>query len=198
LGEYEIKVVSQPARQTLEESQFEQAVMLREKLGVPIPDEFLIQNSNLLDKTKLIEALRKQAQSEEAQVQQKMEIMAQQLELANMKAEAARLEADTLKKQADSAKTAAETKQLLEGEPGEREKAEQEMELEREKAGMKMGLDQQKHEQKLEHDREKHQQELILREKEARIQRATAILQGRASAKATEAKGQQPKGENAA
>jgi hypothetical protein len=192
LGEYEITVVSQPARQTMEESQFEQAVMLREKLQIPIPDEFLIQNSNLHDKTKLIQALRKAAESSEAQHKKKIESMAQQLELANMKAEAARLEADTLKKQTDAAKTTAETKQLLEGEPGEQEKAQQEMQIEETKANQKMGLEQQKHEQKLQMEREKHQQTLALKQEEARIKRAQLIIQARNSAKTGDTGGGKP------
>lgn len=202
LGEYEIQVVSQTVRQTLEESQFDQAVMLREKLGVPVPDEFLVQNSNLLDKTKLIEALNAQKQSAEAQAQEQMKLMAQRLELANMKAEAARLEADTVLKQAKATSELTRARNEMQGEPGEAQKAEQEMQLEGAKATQKMGLEQQKHDQKMQMEREKHAQNLQLRDKEARIKRAQQIIEARNQAKAGAAgakpQGKQPQGAKAA
>lgn len=194
LGEYDIKVVSQPAKQTLEETQFQQAVMLREKLGVDIPDEFLVQNSNLLDKTKLIEALRERAQSSEAQQKQKMELMAGQLELANLKAEAARMEADTVLKQAKAVQTLAQAKSETEGEVGEAEKAQQEMALKQQEGDQKFQLKEREHQQEMQMEREKHALELELRDKEARIQRATQILQARTQAK----QAKQPQGADAA
>jgi hypothetical protein len=207
LGEYEIQIIHQAVRQTLEESQFEQGVMLREKLQIPIPDEFLIQNSNLMDKTKIIEALNAQKASAEAQAQQQMKLMAQKLELANMKAEAARLEADTVLKQAKASKELATTQKELQGEPGEAQKAEQEMQLEGAKATQKMGLEQQKHDQKMQMEREKHAQKIELAEKEARIKRAQQIIEARNQAKKGDAEASairsgkaqpQPKGAKAA
>lgn len=172
LGRYDINVISQPARQTLETSQFEQAVMLKEKLGIPIPNEFIIQNSNLLDKTRLIQALREAAKSAEAEMQKKIQLMAQELELANMKAEAARLEAVTLREQATAAKTTAETQVLARGEPGEQSKAQ-----------MEMALDEEKHQQKMRHEEEMARLKLQIKQEEARLKRAQEMIKARNMAK---------------
>jgi hypothetical protein len=61
LGEYDIIVSNTPARETLEDSQFEQAVSLRE-LGVNIPDETLIENSRLNRRGDIIKQMREAAE----------------------------------------------------------------------------------------------------------------------------------------
>jgi len=184
LGRYDINIISQPARQTMEESQFEQAVMLKEKLGIPIPNEFLIQNSNLVDKTRLIQALREAAKSAEAEMQKKIQLMAQELELANMKAEAARLEAVTLREQATAAKTTAETAVLAKGEPGEQAKVQMEMQ----QAQQEMQLDEEKHQQKMRHEEEMARLKLQIKQEEARLKRAQEMIKARNMAKEGDAK----------
>ncbi|MGB0969436.1 MAG: hypothetical protein ACPGVG_00535 [Mycobacterium sp.] len=49
LGEYDITVSSQPARETFQDSQFAQAVEMR-NAGIVVPDHVVIQNSNLENK----------------------------------------------------------------------------------------------------------------------------------------------------
>lgn len=175
MGEYDITVVSQPAKQTLEQTQFEQAAYLKEKLGVPIPNEFLIENSNLVNKTGLVAALKEAEQSEVNQMKQKMDLMGGQLELANMKADVSKSEADAVLKKAKAAHAVAQTQEIAGADPTKNA----EMELERAKAEQEMMLKQQAHEQDMEIEREKQALELQLRQKEAEddrlLKRAQAI-----------------------
>jgi hypothetical protein len=99
LGEYDAVVTSTPVRETLEDSQFQQALSLRE-LGIPIPDETLLENSRLLRKTEIIAKMKAAAEAPEAVAKRELEKTAAELEVANLKAEAARVEADAMLKQA--------------------------------------------------------------------------------------------------
>lgn len=109
IGEYDIIVSNTPTRETLEDSQFEQAISLRE-LGIQLPDEVLIENSRLNKRGEIIKQMQEQANSTEAQYAQQLAKLQAELELAKSKAEAARIDADALLKQAK----AAETKQNME------------------------------------------------------------------------------------
>ena len=99
IGEYDVIVSNTPSRETLEDSQFEQAVSLRE-LGVNIPDETLIENSRLNRRSDIIKQMREAANGEEAQYKKELERMAAELEIANKRAEAERASADAQLKQA--------------------------------------------------------------------------------------------------
>jgi hypothetical protein len=103
LGEYDIVITSVPHRQTLETSQFEQAMSLREQ-GVPIPDDVIIEHSSLYRKNDILKKMAEAAQSDEAVHQAEVQKMAAELELANLKAEAAKTEADAVLKQAKAQK----------------------------------------------------------------------------------------------
>jgi hypothetical protein len=81
IGEYDVVVTSTPVRETLEDSQFQQALALRE-LGIPIPDETLLENSRLLHKSEIIEKMKAAAQSPEAMAQAELEKMAAELSVA--------------------------------------------------------------------------------------------------------------------
>ena len=56
VGEYSITVTSQPYRESLEDSQFDQALAMRER-GIAIPDSVLVENSRLLRKQEIIKAM---------------------------------------------------------------------------------------------------------------------------------------------
>lgn len=56
MGEYDIVISSVPQRETLEDSQFEQAKAMRE-MGVAIPDEVMIENSRLMDKRGILKKM---------------------------------------------------------------------------------------------------------------------------------------------
>ena len=99
IGEYDIIVSNTPARETLEDSQFEQAVSLRE-LGVQLPDEVLIENSRLNRRSDIIKNMRAAEESTETKYREEIEKMAAELELAKTRAEAERAAADAELKQA--------------------------------------------------------------------------------------------------
>ena len=103
LGEYDIVVTSVPHRQTMEQSQFEQSMALREA-GIPIPDDVLIEHSSLYRKNDILKKMAEAAQSSEAQHEQAVKQMAAELELANMKADADKAAADATLKQAKAEK----------------------------------------------------------------------------------------------
>lgn len=103
LGEYDVIVSSVPLRETMEDSQFEQAVALRE-LGISIPDSVLIENSRLRDKKRIMETINEQANSAEAQAQRELEARLAQAEAAKTEAEARSKDADAQHKSAKAAK----------------------------------------------------------------------------------------------
>ena len=176
LGEYDCVVIAQPVKQTLDMSQFEQGVMMREKLGIQIPDEFLIKNSNMLDKTDIIKALKAQAQSPEAQMANKVKELSGQLQVAEMKGKASDLDAAALLKRAKAAHAVAQTQEIAGADPSKNA----EMELEKAKADQEMELSREKHAQEMKQNREKFEQELALKKQEAvekqRLARAQQLL----------------------
>ena len=87
LGEYDVVISSVPVRETLEDSQFEQAMALREA-GVMIPDEVLIDSSRLQRKTEIIKAMKGDQDSPEAQAQAELQRRAQEAEVAKVEGEA--------------------------------------------------------------------------------------------------------------
>jgi hypothetical protein len=160
LGTYNVVITSVKSRRTLEESQFSQALGLREA-GIAIPDRFLIENSNLIKKAEIVKAMDEQAQSPQAQLETKVKNLSMQLEVANQKADTSRLEADAVLKRAKAAKEIAATKNEAAGEPG---------------AEAEIALKERTHKQDMEHSREKHAQEMqIQREKHAMDQKQKAI-----------------------
>lgn len=60
IGEYDIVIAERPATVTLDNSQFNQVLEMRDK-GIPIPDPVVIRYSNLTDKTDIIGAMESQA-----------------------------------------------------------------------------------------------------------------------------------------
>jgi len=94
IGEYSIVITSQPYRASLEDSQFEQAVNLRE-IGIPIPDDVLIESSRLLRKADIVKKMAGDQESPEAQRKAQRQ---ERLEEAT----AATAEADVMSKQADA------------------------------------------------------------------------------------------------
>ncbi len=189
MGEYETSVIATPEKQTLEDSQFQQAALMKEKLGIQIPDEFMIQNSNLIGKTDLIKALKEQANSAQAQMAEQVKLLGAQLQVANLRAEGARLEADGLLKNAKAAHTMAQTQEIAGADPTkdkemqlEEQKHNQEMEHE----GQKLAMKHEEHRMDLAHSQEEHQQDMALKqqqsEDDARLKKAQAIMTMRQSA----------------
>ena len=179
VGEYSIIITSTPYRATLEDSQFEQAMAMREA-GIAVPDDVLIENSRLQRKSEIVKRMQGDQNSPEAQQQR-------ELALRQQTAEVTKLEAEALQKQSDAQLKQAKTKQALaqieqedariqleaaaaQGGEGEMEKAQVQMQLESEKAQHKMGLEEQKfehdvslEERRMQMEQENHQQDQALK-----------------------------------
>ena len=56
IGTYDVVITEQPMQVTFENSQFKQAIEMREK-GIRIPDQMVVQYSNLTDKQEIIESM---------------------------------------------------------------------------------------------------------------------------------------------
>jgi hypothetical protein len=164
LGEYSVVVTSAPFRATLEDSQFEQAVAMRE-LGVPIPDSVLIENSRLMRKTELLKELEAEAASPDAQRAKEIQFQTQEAAVDKTRSEAERNRADAHAKLNPPA----------EGDPGE------ELALEKYKIDQEMALQREKMQGELALQREKMQGELQIKREEQRAQalerRAQAAMQ---------------------
>lgn len=173
VGEYDVIVSSTPHRETLEDSQFEQAISLRE-LGIKIPDEVMIENSRLNKRSQIIKEMRDAAQSPEQQYEIQMQKMAAELELAQLKAESARVEADAGLKQAKrETEIARAQKELQGGDQTEILKAQMELD----KAQQELKLRQQEMEMELQFKRD--ELELKRQEMQMKLQAAQAQTQSK-------------------
>lgn len=172
LGSFDIIVTSQAAKRTLEESQFEQGVAMRE-LGIQIPDRFLIENSNLVKKAEILKAMDEAAQSESAQVAEKAKTLGMQLEVANLKAQASKDEAEALHKRAKAAKEMADLQASAGG-------VDQELMLEQQRHLMEMQMMREKHQLEMQIKREEAQMKLQLEQMKMReqmkVERAKAVM----------------------
>ena len=111
LGEYSVVTTSVPHRETMEDSQFDQAVAMRE-MGVLIPDSVIVNASRLLNKSEIIKQMEGDKDSPEAQAQAELQRRAQLAEVAKAEAEGAAKGADAGLKRAKADKTAVETQVL--------------------------------------------------------------------------------------
>ena len=118
LGEYGAIITSVPHKETMEDSQFEQAVALRE-LGVKIPDAVLIKASRLIDKAEIVAQMAAEASTPAAQRQAQTAQALQDAEVAKTQGEASVKHADAGLKQAKTQETLAKTQTELKGEPGD-------------------------------------------------------------------------------
>lgn len=111
LGEFGVVIVSVPRRETLEDSQFEQAVSLRE-LGVPIPDSVLIENSRLMNKKDITNQMKMQANSEAAQAAAELQKRGQEADVAETEAKTQQKLADAGLKQSKTQETSTKAQVL--------------------------------------------------------------------------------------
>jgi hypothetical protein len=103
LGEYDVVISSVPQRETLEDSQFEQGMALRE-VGVALPDSVLITNSRLLNKGDILRQMEGDQASPEAQAQAALARRGQEAEVAKVEGEAKAKHADANLKAAKAVK----------------------------------------------------------------------------------------------
>ena len=103
IGEYDVIVSTAPARDSFDETQFAEALSLRQA-GVAIPDDAIITYSHLQKKEELAKRIRVMTGQEPPSPEQ-AEAMAfqQQLQMQNLQLETAKLEAEVKKLQSDAA-----------------------------------------------------------------------------------------------
>jgi hypothetical protein len=102
LGKYDVMITSMPARDTLDESEFEQAVAMRMELGIPIPDDVILSHSLLRNKREIIRQLKQQQSSPEAQERAALERQGMANEVAKTGAEVEKVQADAMLKTASA------------------------------------------------------------------------------------------------
>jgi len=103
LGEFDVIITSVPHRETLEDSEFEQLVALRE-MGVQIPDTTLVGASRVRNKSEIIEQLQAGQNSPEAQQAKQLALRGQEAEVGKTEAEKTQKEADAQLKMAKAGK----------------------------------------------------------------------------------------------
>ena len=119
LGEYDVVIGTAPARDSFEEIQFAEAIQLRQ-VGVPIPDDLIVEYSHLQRKGEIAQRIRamqgteppSEEQAQLMQFQAEAEIKKTQLELAQMEAEVQRLQSEAMLNQAKAQETAEVDPQL--------------------------------------------------------------------------------------
>jgi hypothetical protein len=146
IGEYAVTVTDVPSQATFMDSQFQEALQLRE-LGLPIPDDVLIKHSHLQDKNDIVERMAAPPSPEEQAVKQ-LEMQLAQLEVQEK-------EASVLKSKADAALVLARTKtQTAEAAEDPAVKQAQELALQREKMVGELQLQRERMQAELEMKRE--------------------------------------------
>jgi hypothetical protein len=94
VGEYGIVVTSVPHRESLEDSEFEQMVTLRTKVGIKIPDEQIIAASRLRNKLEIIRNMQGDKNTPEAKKQAEQEARAREAQVRTLEGEAKVKDAD--------------------------------------------------------------------------------------------------------
>jgi len=104
LGEYDVVVTSVPQRETLEDSQFEQIMAMKEA-GIMIPDSVVIDASRLMNKKDIIKQMEGDQTSPEALAQKELQQRGQEAEVSKLEGEAKAKHADAGLKQAKTQET---------------------------------------------------------------------------------------------
>jgi hypothetical protein len=113
VGEYDVVVSSAPARDSFEETQFAEALQLRD-VGVMIPDHWVIRNSHLADKKAIAEEVKKlQGLGEPTPEQAQRMAQLEMIELQLMVAKLAEQEAKAQKVGAEANLAGAKAEQTL-------------------------------------------------------------------------------------
>lgn len=107
LGEYDVVVTSVPRRETLEDSQFEQIMAMKEA-GIMIPDSVVIDASRLMNKKDIIKQMQGDQESPEA-------LAAKELQQRLQAAEVGKAEGEAASKHADAQLKGAKTQEIING-----------------------------------------------------------------------------------
>lgn len=169
VGEYEALITTVPARDTYEESQFEEAIRLRE-LGIAVPDDVIIEHSHLRRKAEIAKRMRDAAgEGEPTQIQQEL----QQLEVELKKLEAEEKKAQIMKMKAEAGLALMRSKEAnARAEQGGGEAELEKLVLEREKMLEDIKLQREKMRNELELKREEMTEMMRIKREEMRQTRA--------------------------
>lgn len=164
LGEYAVVVTNQPERDTFEDTQFDQAMALREA-GIAIPDPIIIQASRLKNKADIIKKMEGDQESPQAQAAAALQQRAQEAEVSKLESEAQQKSSDAQLKQA---KTQKELSTIGEDSGQnemamEQQKLEAEMAMEKQKMDQEFALKTEQMEREFELKREQMQAELAMK-----------------------------------
>jgi hypothetical protein len=164
LGEYDVVITSIPAKESMEDSQFEQAMAMRES-GIQIPDSVLIDSSRLVNKKEIIKQMQGDQTSPEAQAAKALQQRGQEAEVSKAEGEAAQKHADAGLKQAKTQQTTVETQIAANGEPDDGSGQAKMAEVEAKNAAVehKMAID----ERKFEHEKQMDYADMGLRREES-------------------------------
>jgi hypothetical protein len=108
MGEYDVIVTQVPLRETSEDSQFDQAVAMKQ-LGVQIPDAVLIKNSRLDNKTELIKQITGDADSPEGKRKAALQQRSDEANVSKLEGDAAETHSKAELNKAKAAQTVQET-----------------------------------------------------------------------------------------
>ena len=188
LGEYDVVVTSVPVRETLEDSQFEQIMAMKEA-GIMVPDAVVIDASRLMNKKDIIKQMQGDQTSPEAMAQKELQQRAQQAEVSKLEGEAASKHADAGLKQAKTQ----ETLNPAQDDGGAQAKmaevqvkaqsAEHKMSIDERLAQQKMSLAEREHQlerEKLDADIQLKSQDMAQKRMDARVQAAQQAAQAAA------------------
>lgn len=183
IGEFDITITSSPYRASLEDSQFEQAKAMRE-IGIPIPDEFLIENSRLLRRADLIKQMKEEKAGAAAQAAADRAVRGEEATIAETEAGAqlkgaqaqkAGAEAQTDTGQLDLQKMQAELQMERERVDMELQKMREEMAMKREEMEMKLEMQAREHQQDSAIKQQEAEQNAQIREEDAVANRANEL-----------------------
>jgi hypothetical protein len=117
LGEYDVIVSSAPARDSFDETQFAEALSLRQA-GVAIPDDAIVTYSHLQKKEELAKRIRVMTGQEPPTPEQAQVIaFQQQMAMQNLQLETMKLQAEVEKLQTESAVNVAKVQEVAEVSP---------------------------------------------------------------------------------
>lgn len=178
VGEYGVVVTSVPMRETLEDSQFDQAVAMRE-MGVMIPDSTIIESSRLLNKKDIIKKMEGDKTSPEAQEAAELARRGQAAEVAKAEGEAAQKHADAGLKQAKTQETVVKAQVLANTPVEDPGTGETEMDRAQKAHEMDMAEREQQHKERMDmmeqaRKRRESEDKLALQAREAEMKRIDA------------------------
>lgn len=211
VGEYDVIISTVPARESVEQSQFMEALEMRQ-LGIMIPDDVLVEHSHLNRKNEIAERIKEAngggdpSEAEQEMQQLDMELKRLELEekradtkvknanalLNEVRAQKERMEAEgdgdtgeADKVEAELVKMAMERERMLEEITLQREKTEEEIDL----MWAKFRLESRMNNARIELERDKAEGQQDIAEKKLKADTAAKKEQAKIAAKQTEAKG---------